>query len=187
MTQKMNLALGVNFDLLGTNLAGIYQKNGNTSEILLMPTVVNSSNAISLEDITKEFASVFKIGGAGKSIENTVNSVQSADKPFDWREIQLQLKSAFLYKKVTSGAEKAPEAASENGSAASTDVAKTDTTDADVTEYAFAISVNLADALPDLGIIKINNLFVGVWNTERTGVLARMGIGDISTMLKQLD
>lgn len=49
MTQKMNLALGVNFDLLGTNLAGIYQKTENTSELLLMPTIVNSSNAISLE------------------------------------------------------------------------------------------------------------------------------------------
>lgn len=186
MTQKMNLALGVNFDLLGTNLAGIYQKTENSSELLLMPTIVNSSNAISLEKIAKELAAVFKIDDADKSIENTVNSVQSADKPFDWGKIQLQLKSAFLYKKVTSGAKKASEAAGENGSAAGTDVAKTDTTDTDVTEYAFAISVNLADALPDLGIIKINNLFVGVWNTERTGVLAQMGIGEISTMLQQL-
>ena len=60
--------------------------------------------------------------------------------------------------KQTEGTEKASETQSGSGAVS----------DNGFTEYAFAISVDVADALPRLGMIEINSLFVAVWNTERT-------------------
>ncbi len=48
MTGKMNLALGINFDLLKTNLSATYEKSGEGSKILLLPTKVTSPNSVSL-------------------------------------------------------------------------------------------------------------------------------------------
>ena len=51
----------------------------------------------------------------------------------------------------------------------------------------FAVAVNMADALPDLGFVKLNSLFIAVWNTEREVVLQQIGTGNITKMLANLN
>ncbi len=181
MTQNMNLVLGVNFDLLKTNLAAIYEKTDQKSALLVMPITVNSPNTVKLGEMVDEFKDAFGIEGAEDKIKGNLENVQNEKSPFKWDEIDFQLKAAFLYKempgKQTEGTEKASETQSGSGAVS----------DNGFTEYAFAISVDVSNALPRLGVIEINSLFVAVWNTERTSVLAQMGIGNISRMLQQLD
>lgn len=97
-----------------------------------------------------------------KKIESNLNAVKKEGSSFDVNAISFQLQSAFLYNDSPKEGE-------------------------GVTEYAFAISVDMSDALPDLGFVKLNSLFIAVWNTKREAVLRQIGTGNITKMLASLD
>lgn len=208
MTQNMNLALGVNFDLLKTNLAAMYEKDSTGSKILLLPTTVNSPNPVTLDEMLADFKNAFGMNEEdSKKIGESLNGVKKEGSKFDVNKITFQLQAAFLYKNTPAIA--APENGGstpdtpegESGTAGTADdtsttsatsgeeVATTTPANAEkgFTEYAFAVSVNMADALPNFGFIKLNSLFVAVWNTERENVLKQIGAGNITRMLQQLE
>lgn len=163
MTQNMNLALGANFDLLKTNLAAVFEKDEKGSKILLIPTKVNSPTPVTLGEMIADFKKAFGMSDEdSKKIESHLNAVKKEGSSFDVNAITFQLQSAFFYKDSPKEGKK-------------------------VTEYAFAISVDMADALPDLGFAKLNSLFIAIWNTERETVLRQIGTGAIDEMLKKLE
>lgn len=171
-TKAMNLAVGVNFDLLKTNLSAMYEKDESGSKILLLPTKVDSPKTVSFGEMIKEFKEAIGMSdGDSDNITKNLESVKKDDKKgntFEPGAITVQLQSAFLYKTMPKKDE------------GSTDAAEGET------EYAIAVAVNFEDALPDLGFIKLNSLYLAVWNTERTAVLQQLGTGAINTMLKAL-
>lgn len=187
----MNLAVGVNFDLLQTNLSAMYEKTDKGSRILLMPTTVTAPKTVTMDEMVAEFQKSFGMEGAQAAIENNLNGVQQGGKTFDWKKIKFQLQAAFLYKEITPDEQKAADAkaqaqaqnkpAQQNGQASAT------ATEKGVTEYAFAIAVNVEEALPSLGFFQLKSLYFAVWNTQRQRVLTQMGTGSITRLLQQLD
>ena len=191
MANDMNLAVGVNFDLLQTNLSAMYEKTDKGSRILLMPTTVTAPKTVTMDEMVAEFQKSFGMEGAQAAIENNLNGVQQGGKTFDWKKIKFQLQAAFLYKEITPDEQKAADAkaqaqaqnkpAQQNGQASAT------ATEKGVTEYAFAIAVNVEEALPSLGFFQLKSLYFAVWNTQRQRVLTQMGTGSITRLLQQLD
>lgn len=170
MTQNMNLALGANFDLLKTNLSAMFEKDDNGSKILLLPTKIDSPTPVTLGEMVEDFKNAFGMGKEdSEKIENSLKAAQKEGSKFDPDAITFQLQAAFLYKEMPKkGAEDSQQPAKG-------------------TEYAFAVAVNMADALPDLGFVKLNSLFIAVWNTEREVVLQQIGTGNITKMLANLN
>lgn len=163
MTESMNLALGANFDLLKTNLAAIFEKDEKGSKTLLTPTKIDSPTPVTLGEMIADFKRAFNMSEEdSKKIESNLNAVKKEGSSFDVNAISFQLQSAFLYNDSPKKGE-------------------------GVTEYAFAISVDMSDALPDLGFVKLNSLFIAVWNTKREAVLRQIGTGNITKMLASLD
>lgn len=163
MTQSMNLALGANFELLKTNLAAVFEKDDNGSRVLLAPTKVENPTSVTLDEMKKDFQKAFNMSDDdSKKIEKSLDAAKKEGSAFDISKIAFQLQAAFLYRNAPT-----------NGTA--------------TTEYAFAISVDMSDALPDFGFVKLNSLFVAVWNTERQAVLTQIGTGNINKMLENLN
>lgn len=180
MTENMNLALGANFDLLKTNLAAMFEKDETGSKILLVPTKIDSPTPVTLEEMIADFKSAFGMKDEDSNkIESSLNAVKKEGSKFDVNKITFQLQAAFFYKDMpaaqsTAGNDKNPPAETQNANQG-------------ITEYAFAISVDMSDALPDLGFVKLNSLFLAVWNTEREAVLRQIGTGNITKMLANLN
>lgn len=173
MTESMNLALGVNFDLLKTNLSAMFEKDDKGSKILLLPTKVDSPNPVTLKEMVKDFQKAFGMNEKdSKEIENSLDAVKKEGSTFNPEAITFKLQSAFFYKNM-------PKQAAADAQNAATQTAGE-------TEYAFAVSVDMADALPDLGFAKLNSMFIAVWNTERETVLRQIGTGKITHMLTNL-
>lgn len=163
MTQSMNLALGANFELLKTNLTGVFEKDDKGSRVLLAPTKVDNPTSVTLEEMIVDFKKAFNMSEEdSKKIEDSLNNVKKEGSSFDISKIAFQLQAAFLYRDAPT-----------NGTA--------------TTEYAFAVSVDMSDALPDFGFVKLNSLFVAVWNTDRQAVLRQIGTGNINKMLTNLE
>jgi hypothetical protein len=159
----MNITLGANFDLLKTNLSAIYEHDDKGSEILLCPTKVNSPSVVTFDEMITEFKSAFGMSDKNsESIRTSLDAVKREGSTFDVNKIKISLQSAFFH------LEKRGKETIEN-------------------EYAVAVSVDMADALPDLGFVKLNSLFVAVWNTQRAAVLQQIGTGSISQMLNALN
>lgn len=162
MTENMNLALGANLELLKTPLSVMLEKSGNGYKILLLPTKLDSPHSVTLGEMVDEFKSAFNMGDDVKEkITNSLKSVSDDENSFDPNKIKFQLQSAFLYLDSN--------------------------TEPKTKEYALAISVDTSDALPSLGFVKLNSLYVAVWNTEREAVLRQIGSGNISSMLEKLN
>lgn len=163
MTESMNLAFGANFDLLENNLAAVFEKNKDGSKILVTPTKIENPASVKLEKIITELQKNFGVSEAEtQKMKDSLNSVKNEKSTLKIEEMDFRLQTAFLYRNAPA-----------TGTA--------------TTEYAFAISVDMSDALPDLGFIKLNSLFVAVWNTERQAVLRQIGTCDISKMLENLN
>lgn len=191
MANDMNLAVGVNFDLLQTNLSAMYEKTDKGSRILLMPTTVTAPKTVTMGEMVAEFQKSFGMEKAEETIKGNLNGVQQGGSSFNWDKITFQLQAAFLYKEITPDEQKAADAkaqaqaqnkpAQQNGQASAT------ATEKGVTEYAFAIAVNVEEALPSLGFFQLKSLYFAVWNTQRQRVLTQMGTGSITRLLQQLD
>lgn len=188
----MNLAVGVNFDLLKTNLSAMYEKTDKGSRILLMPTTVTAPKTVTMGEMVAEFQKSFGMEKAEETIKGNLDGVQQSGSSFNWDKITFQLQAAFLYKEITPDEQKAADAkaqaqskpAQQNGQASTTTTTVTET---GVTEYAFAIAVNVEEALPSLGFFQLKSLYFAVWNTQRERVLTQMGTGNITRLLQQLD
>lgn len=163
MTQNMNLALGANFDLLKTNLAAMFEKDEKGTKMLLIPTKIDSPVPVTLGEMVADFKNAFGMGEEdSKKIGSSLDAVKKEGSKFDPNAITFQLQSAFFYKDSPKEGE-------------------------GTTEYAVAVSVDMSDALPDLGFVKLNSLFIAVWNTEREVVLRQIGTGNITKMLASLN
>lgn len=57
----------------------------------------------------------------------------------------------------------------------------------DVKEYAFAIEVDLGNAIPDLRFVKIEKLSFAIWNTKKNQVLKTMNLDSIENLVKLLE
>lgn len=173
MTESMNLALGVNFNLLDTNLSAMFEKDDEGSKILLLPTKVDSPNPVKLGKMVEDFQKAFGMKD-GEEIKSSLTAVAAKKEgsTFNPDAITFKLQSAFFYKNM-------PKQAAADAQNAATQTAGE-------TEYAFAVSVDMADALPDLGFAKLNSMFIAVWNTERETVLQQIGTGKITHMLTNL-
>lgn len=163
MTQGMELTFGVNFDLLKNNLVAIYEKGKDSSKILLTPTKVDHPASVTFGEMIDDVQRAFGMSDEeANKIGSSLESVKKEGSAFDINKIAFQLQAAFLYRDAPT-----------NGTA--------------TTEYAFAVSVDMSDALPDLGFAKLNSLFVAVWNTDRQAVLRQIGTGNINKMLENLN
>jgi hypothetical protein len=163
-----NCMVGLNFELLHTELNAVYSKDEKGYKVLLAPTDVEAQNSVSLGEMVQEFKDALGMDETSqKSITGALESVDSGSEAettpggkkgkFDVNNLKFQLNAAFLYMNNEGD----------------------DTT----TEYALAISVDAQDALPSFGFLKINSLSLAVWNTKRQGVLSRMNLGSIEKLL----
>jgi hypothetical protein len=168
MMADFNCMVGLNFELLKTELNAIYSKGDKGYKVLLAPTDVEAQNSVSLGEMVEEFKGALGMDDANqKSISGALESVNSGSEggnasgagksKFNVNNLKFQLNAAFLY--INSEG------------------------DAKTTEYALAISVDAQDALPSFGFFKINSLSLAVWNTGRAGVLSRMNLGSIEKLL----
>ncbi len=159
---EMNLQLGVQFQLLKTDLVAIYEKNGTKSAFLLSPTDIKERNAVSLADMVADFTNAFGNQVNTNKIKDGLNSLNQGtngdtNSNFNLQKLKFILKTAYIYK-------------NEN-----------------TTEYAFAIEVDCGDAIPDLGFIKIEKLAFKIWNTEKNKILKDLELDTIENILKKLD
>lgn len=159
---KMSMALKVDFELLKTNLNAIYEKDGekNESTILVIPTKTENPESVKIGEIVEAFKSLSG-GDPTENISGTIGSL-SDDKDsngFSVDNIAFTLHAAYLYKKT---------AAEDKDS---------------VTEYAFAIAMDLSEAMPKFPLGTINSISLAIWNTKREGVLANMNMGSAAKLL----
>lgn len=130
MTESMNLAFRANFDLLKTNLNAVFKKDKDGSEILVAPTKIEKPASVKLGEITDDFQNVLKIPNTEiQKMKDSLNSVKNEESSLKIEDMDFQLQAAFLYRNAPA-----------TGTA--------------TTEYAFAIYVDMSDALPSLGFIK---------------------------------
>lgn|GEM_PF-4597893 len=156
----MSLQLGVQFQLLKTNLVAVYEKNGNDSSFLLVPAKLDDVGSTTLSDMLKDLQEAFGNQVNQKKIEDGLESLNTGNKPeskFKLEDLKFSLKTAYIYKK---GAEK---------------------------EYAFAIEVDLGGAIPDLGFVKVEKLAFKIWNTKRNQILQQLNLDTIENLVKKLD
>ncbi len=156
----MNLQLGVQFQLLKTKLVAVYEKAGNDSSFLLIPTNLEEVGSATLEEMIQDLTAAFgsevntdKI----KSDLNGLNSGERANANFDLNKLKFSLKTAYIYVKGS------------------------------VKEYAFAIEVDCEGAVPDLGFVTIEKLAFKIWNTKRNVVLKQLNLDTIENLVKKLD
>lgn len=162
MAKEMNLALGVNFDLLKTNLSAIYEKSDEGNKVLLFPTKVDSPNPVTFGEMITDFKKTFGMTEEdAKKIEGSLDSVKKEGSSFDLTKVKICLQVAYFYYNKPKKGDKE-------------------------TEYAVSVSVDMADALPDLGFVKLNSLSLAIWNTDKTAVVRQIGSGNISKMLEEL-
>ncbi len=159
----MSLALKVDFELLKTNLNAIYENDGAKKEstILVAPAKTENPTGVTIGEIATAFKSLSG-GDPTTSIKDTLNTLNKKGGDFDVNNISFTLNAAYLYKKT---------AADEKDS---------------LTEYAFAIAVDLSKFMPDFPLGTIKGVSLAVWNTDKERVLANMNIGSAEKLLAAL-
>lgn len=169
----VNIQAGMSFTLLGTDFKAAFQKSGLGYEILVMPVSDNKSNGMKISEMVDEIVSMMGNSATPisdeskaemkKSIEGAVSSTKKeegeTDGPaFNPMNIKINLKQAFFY-------------------------CINDGTTTKV-EYAFSLGIGLEEMTPkDIKVIKINEIALSVWNTDRIKVLERMQLGSIKELL----
>jgi len=155
----MSLQLGVQFQLLKTNLVAVYEKKGEESAFLLAPTSPDEVGSATLGEMVQDLKDAFGSNVNTDKIKADLKAL-SKDEPeskFKLENLKFSLKTAYLYVK------------------------------GNVKEYAFAIEVDCGDAIPDLGFVKIEKLAFKIWNTERNKILQQLNLDTIENLVKKLD
>ncbi|WP_450091360.1 hypothetical protein [Pedobacter suwonensis] len=155
----MNLQLGVQFQLLKTKLVAVYEKAGNDSSFLLMPTNLEEVGSATLGEMMQDLTTAFSDSVDTEKIKSDLQAL-SADKPeskFKLDNLKFSLKTAYIYVK------------------------------GNVKEYAFAIEVDFGDAVPDLGFVTIEKLAFKIWNTKKNVVLKQLNLDTIENLVSKLN
>ncbi len=155
----MSLQLGVQFQLLKTNLVAVYEKTGAESAFLLAPMDIKDFKSVSLKEMMVDFKAAFISDDNAKHIEDSLTAISNESKgsKFNLENLTFTLKTAYIYK---------------NG---------------DDTEYAFAVEVDCGSAIPDLGFVKIQKLSFKIWNTKKNVILQQLNLDTIESLVKKLD
>ncbi|MEH3114794.1 hypothetical protein [Pedobacter terrae] len=156
----MSLQLGVQFQLLKTNLIAVYEKKGQASSFLLVPTNLDEVGSATLGEMINDLKEAFKDSIDTGKIENDLKALSSDDKTkskFKVENLKFSLKTAYIY------------------------------VQGEVKEYAFAIEVDCGDAVPDLGFVKVEKLTFKIWNTDRNKILQQLNLDTIENLVKKLD
>lgn len=161
----LKASVGVDFALLGTNLHAAYEKSGeNNYAILLLPSVENADNGISIgeviEDIKKLVSNVDDKADTTSMEADLQSGIGSLSNEGDDKSVLdkliVKLQMAYLYIRKMG--------------------------DTSVLEYAFQLQVVTRGMIPEgvSQLIDVDNLSISVWNTTRQKVLDRMSLVTIN-------
>ena len=170
---QFNAQAAVTFTLVGTNLVALYRKEGTNNTFLVIPTDKASNGGMSIKKMIDDINSFLKGYDPGAvqldpaEVAQAVKDVDEASRKettdqeilpaadFDYESITVELRQAFLYLKT-----------------------------GQPVEYAFELDVDTSSLFPkEMTFFNVKKLSMGVWNTDRETILARMGIIDFDTYL----
>jgi len=168
---EVNALVGVDFSLIGTKLHAAYEKKENGYAVLLVPSVQNADNSVSLGEVVKDIQKL--MGGSGaadvkeltESLEKSVASIdKNAGDPAKKKgldAVEIKLGMAYLYIKEESGKER-------------------------IVEYAFQMNILTEGLIPEAvaKIIDVSRVAIAVWNTNRKKVVDTMALETIDSYLK---
>lgn len=168
---EVNALVGVDFSLIGTKLHAAYEKKENGYAVLLVPSVQNADNSVSLGEVVKDIQKL--MGGSGaadvkeltESLEKSVASIdKNAGDPAKKKgldAVEIKLGMAYLYIKEESGKER-------------------------IVEYAFQMNILTEGLIPEAvaKIIDVSRVAIAVWNTNRKKVVDTMALETIDSYLE---
>lgn len=168
---EVNALVGVDFSLIGTKLHAAYEKKENGYAVLLVPSVQNAGNSVSLGEVVKDIQKL--MGGSGaadvkeltESLEKSVASIdKNAGDPAKKKgldAVEIKLGMAYLYIKEESGKER-------------------------IVEYAFQMNILTEGLIPEAvaKIIDVSRVAIAVWNTNRKKVVDTMALETIDSYLE---
>lgn len=168
---EVNALVGVDFSLIGTKLHAAYEKKENGYAVLLVPSVQNADNSVSLGEVVKDIQKL--MGGSGaadvkeltESLEKSVASIdKNAGDPAKKKgldAVEIKLGMAYLYIKEESGKER-------------------------IVEYAFQMNIFTEGLIPEAvaKIIDVSRVAIAVWNTNRKKVVDTMALETIDSYLE---
>lgn len=168
---EVNALVGVDFSLIGTKLHTAYEKKENGYAVLLVPSVQNAGNSVSLGEVVKDIQKL--MGGSGaadvkeltESLEKSVASIdKNAGDPAKKKgldAVEIKLGMAYLYIKEESGKER-------------------------IVEYAFQMNILTEGLIPEAvaKIIDVSRVAIAVWNTNRKKVVDTMALETIDSYLE---
>lgn len=168
---EVNALVGVDFSLIGTRLHAAYEKKENGYAVLLVPSVQNADNSVSLGEVVKDIQKL--MGGSGaadvkeltESLEKSVASIdKNAGDPAKKKgldAVEIKLGMAYLYIKEESGKER-------------------------IVEYAFQMNILTEGLIPEAvaKIIDVSRVAIAVWNTNRKKVVDTMALETIDSYLE---
>ncbi len=161
---NFNFAIGVDATILKTKVAG-YIKGGNgKTEILVLPTDVDTIQTLSFSEITQAVAHQFNIDE--DEMKSKITGIKDIFSEFDPDKLTFQLNQIYFYYKKE-------EPATTGGEASVT------------TEYAFSIKINLGGLLNLADIVSIDSLYLAIWNINEESVLKRFNMADLSALRPQ--
>lgn len=168
---EVNALVGVDFSLIGTKLHAAYEKKENGYAVLLVPSVQNADNSVSLGEVVKDIQKL--MGGSGaadvkeltESLEKSVASIdKNAGDPAKKKgldAVEIKLGMAYLYIKEESGKER-------------------------IVEYAFQMNILTEGLIPEAvaKIIDVSRVAIAVWNMNRKKVVDMMALETIDSYLE---
>lgn len=175
----VNINAGVKFTLFSTHFAAAMQKDDTGLKILLIPSVAEKKEEITIGDMVEEIKSLIapndpknkEVNDMTKQLTSAVNGLAPEDtggkgtkpedttKAFDPMSIGITIEEAFLYyeKKGT----------------------------ASTFEYAFSLSLNTSKLIKQMEVFSLDGISLSVWNTTRPAVIQEMKMIGIDDYLKQ--
>ncbi|MCM1184336.1 MAG: hypothetical protein NC337_13275 [Roseburia sp.] len=161
---SLNAAVAVDFSLIGTSLHAMYRKEKEGYRILLIPSLQEDNEGVSIEELMSDVKKLIK-GVTGEEAANadeitdTLKSAADDPSKVNLDEVRIKLNMAYLY------------------------ISKTD--QEDILEYAFNVGVQTTGLIPKAlqSIVSVDHLGLAIWNTERAQILNKMSIAKMEDYL----
>lgn len=161
---SLNAAVAVDFSLIGTSLHAMYKKEKEGYRILLIPSLQEDNEGVSIEQLMNDVKGMIKgvTGEEAANMDEITDTLKSAaDDPskINLDEVRIKLNMAYLYISKTSRE--------------------------DILEYAFNVNIQTTGLIPKAlqSIVTVDRLGLAIWNTERAQVLNKMSIAKIEDYL----
>ncbi len=171
----LNLQAVLQFELVGTNLFAMYQKDDTGNTFLIMPNDDGKGDGMTIDQMISEINALISGVSSGdtgldsdkvkKSVSDVVDASakksndQNALEAINWGDIKVYLNQAFFYLNTGKPA-----------------------------EYALSISIDTSALFPaGQSIFNVFGLTVGIWNTDKKKVLERMKLVKVDDCLKSLE